>query len=160
MNYITYYKEENEAVKERYQLVMGRVFEIAKGEDTVPEKFREYFKEQAERLLLIKKLYDMSEKGEYRNKTEEELKSINDMLHQEIRDNYDESYLNPRYMMNKIGEEYGKYLLWLGVHIRNLIEPALSVKLEVVVLYTELFVEIYNLFETEDLSEKNLKDIQ
>lgn len=160
MNYITYYKEENEAVKERYQLVMGRVFDIAKGEDTVPEKFREYFKEQAERLLLIKKLYDMSEKGEYRNKTEEELKSINDMLHQEIRDNYDESYLNPRYMMNKIGEEYGKYLLWLGVHIRNLIEPALSVKLEVVVLYTELFVEIYNLFETEDLSEKNLKDIQ
>lgn len=160
MNYITYYKEENEAVKERYQLVMGRVFEIAKGEDTVPEKFREYFKEQAERLLLIKKLYDMSEKGEYRNKTEEELKSINGMLHQEIRDNYDESYLNPRYMMNKIGEEYGKYLLWLGVHIRNLIEPALSVKLEVVVLYTELFVEIYNLFETEDLSEKNLKDIQ
>ena len=160
MNYITYYKEENEAVKERYQLVMGRVSDIAKGEDTVPEKFREYFKEQAERLLLIKKLYDMSEKGEYRNKTEEELKSINDMLHQEIRDNYDESYLNPRYMMNKIGEEYGKYLLWLGVHIRNLIEPALSVKLEVVVLYTELFVEIYNLFETEDLSEKNLKDIQ
>lgn len=160
MNYITYYKEENEAVKERYQLVMGRVSDIAKGEDTVPEKFREYFKEQAERLLLIKNLYDMSEKGEYRNKTEEELKSINDMLHQEIRDNYDESYLNPRYMMNKIGEEYGKYLLWLGVHIRNLIEPALSVKLEVVVLYTELFVEIYNLFETEDLSEKNLKDIQ
>lgn len=160
MNYITYYKEENEAVKERYQLVMGRVFEIAKGEDTVPEKFREYFKKQAERLLLIKKLYDMSEKGEYRNKTEEELKSINDMLHQEIRNNYDESYLNPQYMMNKIGKEYGKYLLWLGVHIRNLIEPALSVKLEIVVLYTELFVEIYNLFETEELSEKNLKDIQ
>lgn len=160
MNYITYYKKENEAVKERYQLVMDRVSEIAKGEDTVPERFREYFKEQAERLLYIKKLYDMSETGEYRKQSEEELKAVNDTLHQEIRNNYDKSWLNPEYMMKTIGEEYGKYLLWLGVSIRNLIEPALSVKLEPVVLYTELFVEIYNLFETEDLSEKNLKDIQ
>ena len=89
MNYITYYKEENEAVKERYNLVMGRVLEIAEGEDTVPERFREYFKKQAEKLVLIKKLYDMSERGEYRNKTEEELKAINDMLHKEVRDNYE-----------------------------------------------------------------------
>ena len=160
MNYITYYKNKNEAVKERYQLIMERVEEIAKGENTVPERFREYFKEQAEKLLFIKKLYDMSETGEYRKKTEEELKSINDMLHQEIRDNYDTSYLNPEYMMKVIGEEYGKYLLWLGVSIRNLIEPALSVKLEIIVLHTELFVEIYNLFETEELSEKTLKDTQ
>ncbi len=160
MNYITYYKEKNEAVKERYNLVMGRVLEIAEGEDTVPERFREYFKEQAERLLLIKKLYDMSETGQYRNKTEEELKAINDMLHKEVRDNYEKSYLNPQYMMKNIGGEYGKYLLWLGFYIEGLTEAALSVKLEIIVLYTELFVEIYNLFETEDLSEKNLRDIQ
>ncbi len=160
MNYITNYKNENESVKERYQLVMDRVAEIAEGEDTVPEKYREYFKKQAERLIFIKKLYDMSESGEYRKKSEKELKEINDILHDEIRNHYDTSWLNPSYMMKTIGEEYGKYLLWLGVSIRNLYEPALSVKLEIVVLYTELFVEIYNLFETDELSEKNLKDIQ
>lgn len=160
MNYITYYKKENEAVRERYQLIMERTEEIAKGENTVPERFREYFINQAEKLLFIKKLYDMSETGEYRKKTEEELKSINDTLHKEIRDNYDTSWLNPEYMMKTVGEEYGKYLLWLGVSIRNLLVPALSVKLEVIVLYTELFVEIYNLFETEELSERTLRDIQ
>lgn len=160
MNYITYYKNENEAVKERYQLVMDRVSQIAQGENTIPEKFREYFIGQAEKLLYIKKLYDLSETGEYRKKSEQELKAINDDLHSELRNNYDTSWLNPEYMMKNIGEEYGKYLLWLGVSIRNLIEPALSLKLEVIVLYTELFVQIYNLFETEDLSEKTLKDIQ
>ena len=158
MGYKTFYATENNMVRERYDLIMTRISEIVK-ENTVPELYSDYFKKYAEQFLLIKRLFDMSEDGSYRNLTIEELQDINIRLHGEIRDSYNKSFYNPSYMNSVIGEEYGKYLLWMGVSIRNLTEAALSVKLEPIVLYGEVFVEIYNLFESEDLSEKNLKNI-
>lgn len=158
MGYKTFCATENNMVRERYDLIMTRISEIVK-ENTVPELYSDYFKKYAEQFLLIKKLFDMSEDGSYRNLTIEELQDINIRLHGEIRDSYNKSFYNPSYMNSVIGEEYGKYLLWMGVSIRNLTEAALSVKLEPIVLYGEVFVEIYNLFESDDLSEKNLKNI-
>ncbi len=158
MKYKTYYAEENDSVRERYRLIMERISEI-KTENTVKEPYRDYFVKCGDDLLFIKKLFDMSEEGSYRKLSISELQDINLRLHGEIRDNYDKSYLNPTYMNHTIGEEYGKYLLWLGVSIRNLAASALSVKLEPIAAYAEVFVEIYNLFESEDLSEKNLKNI-
>ncbi len=158
MKYNTFYSKENEMVIERYDLVMDRVADIVK-ENTVPENYRDYFIKQAQNILFIKQLYDMSADGTYRKLGIDELKEINEKLHAKIREDYDNSYFNPAYMTKVIGEEYSKYLLWLAVSIRNLIEPALSAKLEPIVLYTETFVEIYNLFESEELNEKNLKNI-
>lgn len=155
--YLTYYNEENSAVQERYELAMERVRGIA-AEDTVPEQYRDYFRVQAEHILFIGELYDKSKDGSYRELSEAELRSINDRLHGMVREHYDSSYLNPAYIRELCGELY-PYLLWLAVSLRNLAEPALSVKLEPIVLYTEVFIEIYNLFETDGLSEKNLRDI-
>lgn len=155
--YLTYYKKENDAVKERLELVMSRILDITK-ENTIPEKYRDFFAKEAEELLYIRELFDLNISGQYRKLPIEKLKEINERLHGEIRKHYDTCYLNPEYMEKTIGMELGKYLIWLGVSIRNLIEPAMSGKLELIVIYAELFVEIYNLFETEDLNEKNLKE--
>ena len=50
MDYRELWKEENEAVRERYQLTMERIGQI-KEEETVPEAYREYF---TERRILLK----------------------------------------------------------------------------------------------------------
>lgn len=157
MQFIEFYKEQNESVEQRYELVMERIASIS-GENSVKAEFKEYFVHMAEYIGKIEKLCELTKTGRFRELSTEELKEINESLHREIREEYEKSYFNPTYMFEKIGEEYGKYLLWLAVSIRNLIEPALSAKFEIVVIYAELFAQIYNLFEMDDISEKNVKE--
>ena len=158
MNYYEYYKTENDAVRERYELAVERIRNIP-GENTVDEKYRDFFENQAQFISLLSEIVAISEKGAFRKLKEKDLIRINERLYDDIHTGYDLSFLNPDYIEKAIGMEYGKYLLWMGHSIRNLIPAAFSVKLEIMVTYMEVFVEIYNLFESEELSEKALKDI-
>ncbi len=158
MSYNTFYKEINDGVEERYNLVIERVSKII-NEETVKEPFRSYFVQYADYILLLDKILKLTLKDEYRKLSLEELADINYKLYNDLVNEYDKSSLNPTYCYETLGQSYGKYLMWLGQSIRNLVESAVSAKAEKMVIYIETFVEIYNLFETDDLSEKNLKDI-
>ena len=88
---------------ERHSLVKDRIGAIV-GETTVDEKYREFFSKTAEYLLFVNSVLDLVLNGEYRTKSIDELKSINDNNFNYIREEfYDDSYANPEYAYNKLG---------------------------------------------------------
>ena len=57
-------KEENFAVEERNELVVERIRQIL-DETAVEEKYLDYFKKAAEKILFMERIYEMNEKGEF-----------------------------------------------------------------------------------------------
>ncbi len=158
MSYITLFSEKNEELKERYELIMSRISEI-KSENSVKEPYRDFFVKCSYRYELIDKLVKLAMADEYRKLSEESLVEINKSIYDEIANNYDNSYSNPDYAIKTLGEEFGKYLMVMAADIEKLIEPALSCVLEKVIIKAEEFVEIYNIFENEEIEEKSIKEV-
>lgn len=151
-------REIGEELKERFSLVAGRVASI-KDEETVDEKFRDYFIKAADYVSFINSVFKLVADGSYRDMSVEELKEINDRNYDDIRpDNYNSSYANPVYAVEKCGMEYGQYLCELMVKLRSMFAYALQYRVEEIVVIEELFVEIYNIFESSELSASAIKD--
>lgn len=152
------YNEINENLIERYELVIDRIYDI-KNETTVDGKYLDYFREVGEYLMLLHKILELSKKDILKNLSIEELKEINDKIYGYVKDNkYESTYLDPDYCVNKIGEEYGRYLSSLYYDIFKLSESAFCGRMEKILIYAELFVCIYNIFESEELSVSGVKD--
>ena len=71
---------------------------------------------------------------------------------------YETSYGNPAYAVAQLGEVHGRILSFLYAELRGLIVYAFEQRLEETVVLLELFIEIYNRFEQEELPE--YKEIQ
>ncbi len=56
MDYRNLFREENEAVEERYNLVMDRISALG-GETAVKEPFRDYFIKTARFIVIMKERY-------------------------------------------------------------------------------------------------------
>ena len=148
----------DEELVERLELVKERVSGIA-GETTVPEKYREFFCKAAEYLVFVNSVLDMTWKGEFRIKSLDELKDINDKNFNYIREEfYETSYANPKYAVEVCGEEYGQYLCELITKLRTTFAYAIQGRVEEIVVLEELFIEIYNIFESDELSVAAIKD--
>ena len=52
MSYREEYREANEEVRERYELVMERIVEL-RGEQSVDEKYRPYFRRLADIFMMV-----------------------------------------------------------------------------------------------------------
>ena len=145
-------------IKERFTLVSERIDSI-KNENTVPEKYRDFFIKTAEYISFINKVVGLVDNGEYKELTMEELKAINDRQFESISpDNYDTSYANPVYATSVCGDTFGKYMCEMTARLRWTFNYALEFRIEEITVIYELFVEIYNLFESEELSEQAVKD--
>lgn len=149
------YLEENIEISERFELVSGRVKGIVY-ETTVEQPFRDFFIKEAQFLLTVFNLYEQVQYGDYDKFSLKELEEKNEILYGELKDHYEESYLNPAYAHKMLGEECGKELSWLAVKLRNSIIPAMIQRLSDIVIYAELFVEIYNIFENSDSRKKDI----
>ena len=115
------YREENEAVAERFELSMGRIKEIC-AEEMEDKNFEVYFKKTAEFICHIEELVEKVEKDWLETATEEELKAENELLYKDILpENYKESFANPDYAVEKLGETYGKLLSFVYTEIRGMI---------------------------------------
>lgn len=148
----------NEELVERFNLVAERV-EAIKGETTVPERYRDYFVKAAEYISFVNGVLKLVDNGSYRELSIDELKEINDRNYDDIRlDNYGNSYTNPSCAVEKCGEEYGQYLCELLTKLRTTFLYAVQGRVEEIVVLEELFVEIYNIFESEELSVAAVKD--
>ncbi len=134
----------------RYELAIERIENI-KGENTVSEKYRDYFRTLADFTLLVDKLKEKIENGEYYKFSIEELECWNTHLYDDVLgEHYKTSYANPAFATEKFGIEYGRLLSFLYTELRGVIPYAFEKKTEYLDILFELFIEVYNQFEEEN----------
>ena len=134
----------------RYELAIERIENI-KGENTVSEKYRDYFRTLADFALLVDKLKEKIENGEYYKFSIEELECWNTQLYDDVLgEHYKTSYANPAFATEKFGIEYGRLLSFLYTELRGVIPYAFEKKTEYLDILFELFIEVYNQFEEEN----------
>ena len=144
-------------MKLRYELAISRIREMM-DEETVEEKFRDYFRTVGRFILLIDETNRKLKDGSFEKYSMEELKAWNTKLYEDIlADTYNISYGNPAYAVEKLGAEYGSVLSALYAEIRGAISYVYEQNVEYLDILFELFIEVYNQFEGEP-SIKNIKD--
>ena len=143
--------------KLRYELAISRIREMM-DEETVEEKFRDYFRTVGKFILLIDETNRKLKDGSFEKYSMEELKAWNTKLYEDIlADAYNISYGNPAYAVEKLGVEYGSVLSALYAEIRGAISYVYEQNMEYLDILFELFIEVYNQFEGEP-SINNIKD--
>lgn len=158
MKYDILFKEQNEAIKERYDLAIERIMLMEK-EESVREPFRNFFQKTAAFVLMIKNVVRKVQDGSLGELSLEELQGLNHALYEDILgDNYYFSYANPSYACEKFGEKFGKLISFLTTELRSIIIYAYEGRLYDLTIYLELLIEIYNYFEEED--EYTYKDVK
>lgn len=139
----------NAEIKERYDLVKERIEEIIT-ENTVNEKYREFFTTVSKYILYNLEIYEKRLSGNIDNASMEELEEVNQKLFSDIKtENYDSCVGNPDYIAAREMGEEGKYLLYLFGRLRSLTEYVYKNKSEEITVLLELFLQIYNLFEDD-----------
>lgn len=151
---------EDELIKERYELSMERIRRFLE-EETVGELYRDYFRRTAEFILTAGQIVSAKADGTFDTWKLETLKEWNQKLYADILpENYVESYANPSYAAEKLGEGLGRLLSFLYTEIRGDIVYAFEGRLLDMVIYNEALIEIYNLFEEDEIpSEKSVHDV-
>lgn len=140
-------------MEERYELTMERIRKIT-GEETVAERYRAYFCHVASFLLKIQEEKELLEKTGRERYEKEHLDAEMDLLYQDVLPcNYGHSYANPVYAVQEMGAEIGTFLSALYTELRAEIGYVYEGRLEYIVILNELFVEIYNRFEAEEVPE-------
>ncbi len=147
-------------IKERYDIAIERIKEIIT-EDTVEEKFLPYFVAAAQFILKIDNLLGLIESKKIEKLTLEQLTFLNkDLYEDETEIVYEKCFANPKFAVEKLGEEYGQLLCYVFTANRNMISNAFQGKLEEITLRMELLIEIYNQFEDrENLTKKSIHDM-
>ena len=101
--------------------------------------------------LLVDKLKEKIENGEYYKFSIEELECWNTHLYDDVLgEHYKTSYANPAFATEKFGIEYGRLLSFLYTELRGVIPYAFEKKTEYLDILFELFIEVYNQFEEEN----------
>lgn len=147
-------------MEERYELTIERIMRIT-SEETVKEPYRNFFCHVANFLLRI---HDVKEslQEEARNKMQKEhLDAEMNMLYQDVLPEYYEtSYANPAYAVKCLGKELGPFLSAFYAELRGEISYVYSGHDDYITILNELFVEIYNRFEGEELpAADSLKEV-
>lgn len=155
-------KEENESVKERYELAMERIHTFLAGDTKIAGAFLDYFQKTAEYLLQMDELKQHVDSKDLKDVSFEEMKDYNQQLYSDILpvdDAYDKSYANPAYAVSRLGEELGQKLCFVYTEIRGGIIYAVEQRLFDLTIHAELFVEILCLFEEGVPTGKELSEI-
>lgn len=146
-----------EEIKERYQLAMDRIAEILKEEQK--ESYADYFCKTGKFILQIKALIETISEKQLKHMSLEQLQELNTALYSDIAGAaYHNSFANPGYAVEFLGEKYGKLLAFLYTEIRGMIVYAFENRLFDITIYLELFIEIYNYFQEEN--EHTYKDVK
>lgn len=153
------YREENEAVEERYSLSMERISEICE-EEMTDKNFEEYFRRTADFICRIRELVSKVENDWLKTAEENALKAENETLYADIMPKaYENSFANPDYAVAKLGEDYGKLLSFVYAEIRGMIVYAFEERKMDITILCELFVQLHTCFQEEMPSYEMLKEI-
>lgn len=162
LGYSELLKEENNSVRERYGLAMGRIHTFLEGETNIQEPYLDYFVRTAAFLQSMDDLKQHVDSGDMKDSSFEEMYQYNHTLYSDILAEtgaYEESYANPEYAVKKLGKELGQRLCFVYTEIRGDIIYAVEQRLFDMTIHAELFVEILCLFEEGVPAEKELSEI-
>ena len=161
MDYRELLHENNQAVQERYELSCERIREIAVyGSHVKAPALHRYFNEMALFLSRCQATYKNQKEGLFSSMTEEDLRLENESFYQDIiPENYTASYASPAYAIEALGEEYGRILSFLYAELRTERVFAFEQDLTRMTILNELFLEIYGLFLSEDVSYRKIRDV-
>lgn len=153
MSDMAWNKFSDEALAERYGLMAERIRGIL-DECCVSEKYKDYFTGMSEFLLYTIWIYEKKQSGILSERTLKECQEDQRRLYRGILpENYDASYANPAYAVKQFGEDAGQLLSFLCSELEGCIAYAFEGKLPELTLLLELFVQVYNCFEAEDVKE-------
>ena len=138
-----------EIVKERYELVLERIARITE-ECVLENAYNDYFQKVAAFLLMIDETDRFIRSGGLLHAPLEELRQRNRALYSDILpESYAESYANPGFACEKLGERYGQLLSALYAELRSLIQYVHAGKKYEMLIRMELFAEVYTTFVCE-----------
>lgn len=145
MNYQELWKEDNAAIRERYELALERI-KIIREEHTVSAELQDYFIQAANVVEAATEYLDF----DYRQYSMEELEAGNQRLYGELQaEAYEKSYANPQYAEKQLGDN-GKVLSFLYTELLSLHRYARESRCSELTIHMELLIEIYNLYEDQD----------
>ncbi|MDE7232638.1 MAG: leucyl aminopeptidase, partial [Lachnospiraceae bacterium] len=135
-----------ELMIERWELAIERIKEIP-SESICPSPYREYFIRMAQFVEQMEDTWKLVESGALRQMTLERLKEHNHLLYADILpEHYSESYANPTYAVNRLGESIGQMLSFLYTELRSMIPAAYEGNRAAMVIRAELLLEVYQAF--------------
>ena len=145
MNYQELWKEDNEAIRERYELALERI-KMIREEHTVSAELQDYFMQAANVVEAATEYLDF----DYRQYSMEELEAGSQRLYGELQaEAYEKSYANPQYAEKQLGDN-GKVLSFLYTELLSLHRYARESRCSELTIHMELLIEIYNLYEDQD----------
>lgn len=141
---------QDEFLAMRQELAMGRIREIPE-DATVPAPYRSYFEFLAGWILHVEELKAKIAEDYYRTASIEEIRKENRALYEDILgENYETSFGNPSYAVSCLGV-YGQSLCLLYGEVQGILQAVHEGRLFDETIILELFVEIYNMFEGDEL---------
>ncbi|HAG68451.1 MAG TPA: leucyl aminopeptidase [Lachnospiraceae bacterium] len=150
---------------ERYGLSTGRISEITE-EGLLKEPYLSYFRKASRFALRLASVYELKKAGKLCKPDIEMQRALNTELFEDVTgDNYRESYANPDFVRNTAKNNGCDYKLWqelcyLYSQLRGLIPYAYEGNVSYLVLYFELFIEIYGiLVRSGDVDEKTEHEV-
>lgn len=154
MGYREEYREANEEVRERYELVMNRILQL-RSEHNVEEKYWPYFRRLADIFVMVDQTLKKEESGALDRRDLSECEEMSWQFYYELQEgNYDRCYANPTVAVELLGEEFGQLLCFLYTELRAAIPYAFEGRKRDITILCELFVQIYNCFESEEGADK------
>jgi len=145
MNYQELWKEDNAAIRERYELALERI-KMIREEHIVSAELQDYFIQAANVVEAATEYLDF----DYRQYSMEELEAGNQRLYGELQaEAYEKSYANPQYAEKQLGDN-GKVLSFLYTELLSLHRYARESRCSELTIHMELLIEIYNLYEDQD----------
>ena len=117
---------ERTVLEERDALSMERLASITK-EHTAQEPFGDYFRKTASFVIKMDEVYRKIKDGKTESYTLEQWQAFNQSLYEDILpENYEHSYGNPKYAVEKLGEVHGRILSFLYAELYALIGYAIE----------------------------------
>jgi len=142
-------------MSERFSLSYDRIAEISL-EQNVGKEYKEYFSRLADFILMTVDCLKLSQDGSLKKSSLESKKIWNKKLYCELKDKYEDSYLNPEYAVKRLGK-YGQILSAIYAELISMIAYAYELDSDAMLIRMELFLEIYGLFSMEYAEDKEPK---
>ncbi len=141
--------EKTEELVERNELCLLRIASIPE-DGKLPTAFAEYVGEVCHLIEDVQRIYELAENGKLRELSIENLKELHDKAYDRLSpSNYDASYLNPEFAIDRLGRNLGGILSFLYADMTCLISAAYEGRLDTITYFEELFIEIYGLLLDE-----------
>ncbi|MHA2298750.1 MAG: aminopeptidase [Candidatus Hodarchaeales archaeon] len=162
-----YFKAENDLHKESYEKTIEVISNILKEvreleiEATVDKKeYYKFFVKTTEHILRLCSLEkDLTDYYFESNSKKNLLKENNDLYAELFPENYEKSYVNPKYCVSVFGDRYGQLMSFFYIQYRKYIEYAYTHKIYKMEEYNKLFVDVYNFVKENELEYDKLEEI-